>query len=208
MPAQKILIYPHPLLKKLCQPVRQFDAEIDALVLDLLDTMRAGPGSVGVAAPQIGVLLRVCVIDVSGSKLGRDNNHGLLVLVNPEIIGHSEAREEGWEGCLSIPDIRGMVPRLTDVTVKALDRNGRALELRLKQFPARVAQHETDHLAAESLSPGQVAVRVQVVEDLVEDGAQIRRRHQVAAASVHGRPQTVALDVEPGSGSPGPATVP
>ena len=59
---------------------------------------------------------------------------------------NSPAREEGWEGCLSIPDIRGMVPRFTDITVKALDRDGREIELRLKEFPARVAQHETDHL--------------------------------------------------------------
>ena len=58
----------------------------------------------------------------------------------------SDAKEEGWEGCLSIPDIRGMVPRFTDITVKALDRDGKPIELRLKDFAARVAQHETDHL--------------------------------------------------------------
>jgi peptide deformylase len=61
-------------------------------------------------------------------------------------VPNAQSREEGWEGCLSIPDIRGMVPRYTDVTVRALDREGRQIELRLKDFAARVAQHETDHL--------------------------------------------------------------
>jgi peptide deformylase len=66
--------------------------------------------------------------------------------VNPEIVPLSENKAEGWEGCLSIPDIRGMVPRYTDIIVRALDRTGKKVELTLKGFPARVAQHETDHL--------------------------------------------------------------
>jgi len=70
----------------------------------------------------------------------------VTVIVNPEIIPAAPTKEEGWEGCLSIPDIRGMVPRLTDITVSALDRNGKPIEVQLKSFPARVAQHETDHL--------------------------------------------------------------
>jgi len=69
-----------------------------------------------------------------------------VAIVNPEIIPNGDLKEEGWEGCLSIPDIRGMVPRFTDITVRALDRNGKKIELRLKNFAARVAQHETDHL--------------------------------------------------------------
>jgi peptide deformylase len=68
------------------------------------------------------------------------------VVVNPEIVPAGSSKEEGWEGCLSIPDIRGMVPRFTDITVAALDRDGKAIELRLKNFAARVAQHEADHL--------------------------------------------------------------
>src|SRR5512140_608313 len=103
MPNQPILHYPHPVLKKLCHRVELIDSAIQALVVDLLDTMRAGPGSVGVAAPQIGVTLRVCVVDVSASKLGKDNNHGLMVMINPEIV-----RREGTaamrEGCMSVPD--------------------------------------------------------------------------------------------------------
>jgi len=68
------------------------------------------------------------------------------VIVNPEIVPANAPKEEGWEGCLSIPDIRGMVPRFTEITVSALNRNGKSIELLLKNFAARVAQHETDHL--------------------------------------------------------------
>ena len=69
-----------------------------------------------------------------------------IAVINPEITPEGSEKKDGWEGCLSIPDIRGMVPRFTSVIVKALDREGRAIELRLKDFAARVAQHETDHL--------------------------------------------------------------
>src|SRR5450755_1554731 len=103
MPAQKILIYPHPVLKTLCRPVVQLDREIADLIRDLIDTMREGPGSVGVAAPQIGVTLRVCVVDVSANRLGKENNHGLLVLVNPEVVAR-EGCSVMREGCMSVPD--------------------------------------------------------------------------------------------------------
>ena len=85
MATQPILRYPHPVLKKVCHRVEAIDNVIHALVRDLLDTMRDGPGSVGVAAPQIGVTLRVCVVDVSASRHGKDNNHGQLCMINPEI---------------------------------------------------------------------------------------------------------------------------
>ncbi|WP_333798492.1 peptide deformylase, partial [Trichlorobacter lovleyi] len=89
MAVQPILKYPHPLLKKMAHRVAALDEPIHTLVQDLIDTMQAGPGSVGVAAPQIGVGLRVCVVDVSSSRHGKDNNHGLLCMVNPEIISRS-----------------------------------------------------------------------------------------------------------------------
>jgi peptide deformylase len=68
------------------------------------------------------------------------------VLANPEIVPRGTGQAEDWEGCLSIPEIRGLVPRFTDIVVRALDREGQTIELRLKRFPARVVQHETDHL--------------------------------------------------------------
>jgi len=145
MPAQKILVYPHPLLKKLCRPVALFDQEISLLIGDLVDTMRAGPGSVGVAAPQIGVTLRVCVVDVSASRQGKENNHGLLVMINPEIIGRDGAAIMR-EGCMSVPDYTGDVERATAVTVRFLDENGESRRIDASGFEAVAIQHEIDHL--------------------------------------------------------------
>jgi peptide deformylase len=145
MPAQKILTYPHPLLKKLARPVIRLDDEISGLVEDLLDTMREGPGSVGVAAPQIGVLLRVCVVDVSGSKLGRDNNHGLLVLVNPEVI-EREGSAIMREGCMSVPDYTGEVERATRIVLRYQDADGSEKQIEASGFEAVAIQHELDHL--------------------------------------------------------------
>jgi peptide deformylase len=145
MPEQKILTYPHPLLKKLCRPVAALDQEISLLIGDLVDTMRSGPGSVGVAAPQIGVLLRVCVVDVSASRQGKENNHGLLAMINPEIV-----RREGSavmrEGCMSVPDYTGDVERATEVTVRFLDERGESRQIDASGFEAVAIQHEMDHL--------------------------------------------------------------
>jgi peptide deformylase len=145
MPAQKILIYPHPVLKKMCRPVAAIDADIASLVADLLDTMRDGPGSVGVAAPQIGVSLRVCVVDVSTSRLGKENNHGQLVMVNPEIVAR-EGAAVMREGCMSIPDYTGEVERAACITVRFLDGDGRSCEIEANGFEAVAIQHEMDHL--------------------------------------------------------------
>ncbi len=145
MSVQKILLYPHPLLKTVCRPVGVIDREIAELVGDLIDTMRQGPGSVGVAAPQIGVTLRVCVVDVSASKLGRENNHGLLVMLNPE-VGEREGAAVMREGCMSVPDYTGDVERATEITVSYLDGNGKNQVIRASGFEAVAIQHEMDHL--------------------------------------------------------------
>ncbi len=145
MPAQRILLYPHPVLKKICKPVDGLDGEIRGLVHDLIDTMRAGPGSVGVAAPQIGVTLRVCVIDVSASKLGKDNNHGLMVMINPEIVLR-EGAAAMREGCMSVPDYTGDVERNTRISVRFRDENYALQEVDASGFEAVAIQHEMDHL--------------------------------------------------------------
>ena len=145
MPSQKILLYPHPVLKKMARAVNAVDDEIRGLIEDLIDTMRAGPGSVGVAAPQIGVSLRVCVVDVSNSKLGRDNNHSLLVLVNPEIVKR-EGEAIMREGCMSVPDYTGDVERATTIIIRYLDAEGTRCELEATGFEAVALQHEMDHL--------------------------------------------------------------
>jgi peptide deformylase len=145
MPSQKILIYPHPILKKMARQIERFDKEIDGLVQDLIDTMREGPGSVGVAAPQIGVSLRICVVDVSNSKLGRENNHGLLVLSNPEIVEH-EGAAVMREGCMSVPDYTGDVERSTRIVIRYLEANGNSRQIEATGFEAVAIQHELDHL--------------------------------------------------------------
>lgn len=145
MPARTILHFPHPLLKKMSRTVDRVDREIEELVTDLIDTMHEGPGSVGVAAPQIGVSLRVCVVDVSNSKLGRDNNHGLLVLINPEII-HAEGAATMREGCMSVPDYTGDVERPTTIRLRFSDLTGEVRELEADGFEAVAIQHEMDHL--------------------------------------------------------------
>jgi peptide deformylase len=135
----------HPVLRERARPITPADLRhplTQKLIDDMIETMHEYHG-VGLAAPQIheGVRLFVALLD---DEPDRDSE--AIAVINPEITANSEVTEEGWEGCLSIPDIRGMVPRFSDITVRALDRNGKKVELKLKKFAARVAQHETDHL--------------------------------------------------------------
>ena len=145
MPAQKILTFPHPLLKKRANLIIRVDEHISGLIEDLVDTMRAGPGSVGVAAPQIGVSLRACVVDVSNNRLGKENNHGLLVMLNPEVVA-AEGSAVMREGCMSVPDYTGDVARATALTVNYLDQQGVAQSVSASGFEAVAIQHELDHL--------------------------------------------------------------
>ncbi len=145
MAIQPILRYPHPVLKKLCSRVEIIDNSIQTLVVDLLDTMRAGPGSVGVAAPQIGVSMRVCVVDVSNSRHGKENNHGLLRMINPEITAR-EGVAVMREGCMSVPDYTGDVERATKITVRFREPDGDLRVVEASGFEAVAIQHEMDHL--------------------------------------------------------------
>src|SRR3954468_24952782 len=135
----------HPVLRAPARPLSSADLRhplTQKLIDDMIETMHEYHG-VGLAAPQIheGRRIFVALLDDEPSADGEP-----IAVINPEIVANADAKEEGWEGCLSIPDIRGLVPRLTDITVRALDRNGKKVELPLKKFAARVAQHETDHL--------------------------------------------------------------
>ncbi len=145
MPIQPILRYPHPVLKKLCNRVEQIDQKILELVQDLVDTMHEGPGSVGVAASQIGVTLRVCVVDVSKNRLGKENNHGLLCMINPEITARSGSATMR-EGCMSVPDYTGDVDRATGITLTFSDPDGTEQVITASGFEAVAIQHEMDHL--------------------------------------------------------------
>ena len=135
----------HPVLRERARPLDTSDiksAVVQKLIDDMIDTMQEYHG-VGLAGPQVHEGLRIFIGLLDEDP---DSKSEAAVIINPEIIPNGAAMEEGWEGCLSIPDIRGMVPRYTNITLKAIDRTGRAMEIPLKDFPARVAQHETDHL--------------------------------------------------------------
>ena len=141
-----ILQFPDPLLKEKSAPVERVTPELSAVIVDLLDTMRASPGGVGISAPQIGVLKRVVAFDVSVSKRGaQTENHGLLVLVNPEILAKG-GRQIVREGCMSIPDYTANIERAQWVLIDALDREGKQVILESVGFEAVAIQHEVDHL--------------------------------------------------------------
>ena len=145
MAVKTIVTYPDPILKAVCPPVGAIDADVLQLIDDLVDTMHAGPGSVGVAAPQVGVSLRVCVIDVSKNRHGKDNNHGLLLMINPEILARS-GNSVMREGCMSVPDYTGDVERATELTLRFTEPDGTKREFEASGFEAVAIQHEMDHL--------------------------------------------------------------
>ena len=139
------MIYPivkfgNPVLETPAQPVTAFDDDLKRLVDDMFESMYAAHG-VGLAAPQIGLSLRLAVIDVTF----KDDPTAKLVLANPEIV-HTEGRHRQNEGCLSIPDFREPVTRANKVTVRAQDVNGKWFEKTGEELLARALLHETDHL--------------------------------------------------------------
>jgi len=145
----KIARMGHPVLLRQCEPVADPGApEIRRLVADMMETMEDAPG-VGLAAPQVYQPLRLFVFRVPGGRASADPDDRTMpntVLINPvlELIG--EERELGWEGCLSIPDLRAAVPRATRVRYRGVDCDGAVVEGEASGFHARVVQHEYDHL--------------------------------------------------------------
>ena len=140
---REVLVHPDPRLKQVATQLEPGE-EAQRLAEDLLDTMRAGPRCVGIAAPQIGELIRLVVVDCSTHPKAPDN-HGLLVLVNPVVV-EASGSEIGREGCLSIPEITANVRRATEVVVEAVDPAGEPLSIAAHGFEARALQHEIDHL--------------------------------------------------------------
>lgn len=135
----------HPVLRERGRPLEKSDLRnplVQTLIDDMVETMHEYAG-VGLAAPQVHAGIRLFVALFAEDP---DSKTAATVVVNPEIVPNAPAQQDGWEGCLSIADIRGMVPRYSDITLRALDRTGRAFEMRLTKFAARVAQHEADHL--------------------------------------------------------------
>ena len=147
MAIHTVLRMGHPLLNQRAAEIEDFDTpELDSLIEDMLDTMQAEDGA-GLAAPQIGISKRVVVF-------GFDTNPRYLdaaaiprtVLINPRIEPLDPAMEEGWEGCLSVPGMRGIVPRYRAIEYSGFDAKGGKISVQADGFHARVVQHECDHL--------------------------------------------------------------
>ncbi len=143
MSALDIVVYPDAVLKQTADPVLVFDEQLKAFLESLTSTLDRAPGCVGIAAPQVGVLKRIVIVDVSGKP--KLKNHGRLILINPEITDW-EGHEVGREGCLSIPDYTGNVVRASAIVLEALDVSGQPCRYEMEGYEARVAQHELDHL--------------------------------------------------------------
>ena len=135
----------HPVLRQKARALEKHELRSPALqqlIDDMIDTMREYSG-IGLAAPQVHESIRLFVAHLDPDGRGDGSP---FALINPEIERVGDEIVEGWEGCLSIPDIRGKVPRALAITVRAFDRQGKRVEIGAREFPARVIQHEADHL--------------------------------------------------------------
>jgi peptide deformylase len=144
-----IVTLPDAILRQKTEPVTEFDDKLQQLIDTMIETMREAPG-VGLAAPQIGLPLRLAVIetlpdyDEEGEEI--EDTRDLYVIINPEVLWTSRREVAGIEGCLSIPGYLGEVFRPEAVRIKALDRYGRSFKVRLTDWDARIFLHEIDHL--------------------------------------------------------------
>ncbi|MGY1487864.1 peptide deformylase [Methylobacillus pratensis] len=147
MPVKPVLKMGEPLLLQKAEPVQQFDTpELHALIKDMEDTMAHLNGA-GIAAPQIGVSLRVVIFGVGHNPRYPDAEQvPYTVLINPTLTPIGEDLEDGWEGCLSVPGMRGVVPRYQRLHYTGYDQYGKPIDRLVSGFHARVVQHECDHL--------------------------------------------------------------
>jgi peptide deformylase len=157
MGLRNIVTLPEPVLRRKARPVGEFDAELQELIEDMIDTMRAAPG-VGLAAPQVEDSRRVIVVEYAEEDEAEPDEPAepieprpepkprLFVLVNPEIVKASEETVLGVEGCLSIPGVVGEVERNQSIQVRGLNRRGRPIKVKAEGWLARIFQHEVDHL--------------------------------------------------------------
>ncbi len=147
MAIQPVLRLGDPRLLKVASEVSDFNnPELDLLIEDMFDTMAAEDGA-GLAAPQIGIGLRVVIFGFDDNPRYPDSNAiPKTILINPQITALNEDKEDGWEGCLSVPGMRGMVSRYTSIRYTGFDANGSPIDVIADDFHARVVQHECDHL--------------------------------------------------------------
>ena len=150
MAVRTVIRMGHPVLRRVAEPVTCFDTpELHALVEDLWDTMHAS-GGIGIAAPQIAIARRVVVFGLGEQAdeagCGRPALIPPTVLVNPVIEPLADTMDESWEACLSVPGLRGIVPRYTTIRYTGFDALGNRIEREVEDYHARVVQHECDHL--------------------------------------------------------------
>ncbi len=146
MAVRPVLKMGHPLLRQVAVPVTRFGEELEALVADMDETMHSLSGA-GIAAPQIGVSWRVVIFEVrENPRYPHVTPVPYTVLINPEIAPLGDEMDEGWEGCLSVPGMRGLVPRFRRLRYSGLDLHGAPIDRTVEGFHARVVQHEVDHL--------------------------------------------------------------
>mgnify|MGYP001558121001 CR=1 FL=1 len=147
MAIRPVLKMGDPRLLQVAEPVKEFNnSPLDALVADMFDTMAALYGA-GLAAPQIGAALRVVIFGVEANpRYPQVESVPTTVLINPMLEFLGQEMEEGWEGCLSVPGMRGLVPRYRRLRYTGFDQHGAPIERRVEGFHARVVQHECDHL--------------------------------------------------------------
>jgi len=145
MALREIVTVPDAVLRRKARPVTDFGPDLQRLVDDMIETMRAAPG-VGLAAPQVGVSQRVIVVEYPEDDEQEDSPKKLSVVINPEIKEMSSETEVGVEGCLSIPGVQGEVERSLAITVRGYTRRGQPIKIKVKGWMARIFQHEIDHL--------------------------------------------------------------
>jgi peptide deformylase len=147
MAVQPVLKMGHPLLRQVAAAVADFHGgQLQQLIADMDDTMRSLSGA-GIAAPQIGVSLRVVIFEVTENpRYPHVAPIPYTVLINPEVTALDATEEQGWEGCLSVPGMRGLVPRARRVRYRGFDLSGAPIDRTVEGFHARVVQHEVDHL--------------------------------------------------------------
>ena len=147
MAVREVLKIGNPLLLHVSEPIIRFNMpELETLIADMFDTMASLNGA-GLAAPQIGVLKRLVIFGVEENPRYPDVEPvPTTILINPVITPMSKETDDDWEGCLSVPLMRGMVPRYSHIRYSGVDQHGHAIECEVRGFHARVVQHECDHL--------------------------------------------------------------
>jgi peptide deformylase len=149
MTLRTIVTLPDPVLRRKARVITTFDKQLQTVIDDMIETMREAPG-VGLAAPQVGISERLIVVEyyenAEAEEIEDEARKKVWVMINPEIIKTSEEKVLGVEGCLSIPNLVGEVERHETIQIKALNRRGQAMRLKVQGWLARIFQHEIDHL--------------------------------------------------------------